>query len=190
MKRHKFTIETGTPDELEVVTKSREFRACSDQQKAFVLDLLTTGNPRHALEVAYPRAAVASRRSLQAQVLRAEAVVNVLELWKWRDTENARASLIAIVREQLRAAGNRECGRARLATQLERLILGINMGRRPIVDEAAGEPQPTEQAVKDDIPASRVPASARPLVDAQGVVRGYRTAAGEYVQLAEVEVSK
>lgn len=42
----------------------------------------------------------------------------------------------------------------------------------------------TFDATKIETPASRVPGGATPLVDAQGIVRGYRTADGRYVQFS------
>jgi non-homologous end joining protein Ku len=48
----------------------------------------------------------------------------------------------------------------------------------------------TKSKVKKPAVESRIPAGATQLVDKAGVVRGYKTADGKYVQLAEVAVSK
>jgi len=156
MKRKKFNIDIGTPEDIVAVTNSREFRACTAKQKAFVLDLLATGDARHALDAAYPKTSNKSRRSLLWQVLRAEAVVNFLELWKWRDTENARGQLINIVREQLAASEPGSVAAQRFAVQLERLILGlIPIGRRPIPD-----PVPNEVVAESEQPGPAVEQAA------------------------------
>jgi hypothetical protein len=115
----------GTDDSLRLVTESREFRRCSEHQKAFALEFLKTGNADHAIAVAYPDASAKSRRTMKYQVLRSEAVAGVLELWAWRDSTHAREHLIQIVREQLAAAEPGSTAAGKFAVQLERLVLGL-----------------------------------------------------------------
>jgi hypothetical protein len=122
MGRNKITIEPGTPADIEAITNTREWRALTPKQCAFVTDFLTTGDAPHALVAAYPNAAETSRRSLQSQVLHAQAVVDILEIWKWRDSREA---LISICREQLKAAPKGSTAASSLTVQIERLELGI-----------------------------------------------------------------
>jgi hypothetical protein len=115
------TPETPKPD-LNLLTDSREWRRLTSQQKVFVLDFLTTGDARHATDAAFPKAAVASRRSLQYQVLRAPGVVDALEYWKFL---TPRTALIEIVRQNLKAAEPGSTSASKFAIQLERLLLHV-----------------------------------------------------------------
>jgi hypothetical protein len=198
MRRQKPSIDTGTPEELAVITKTKEFRAATKQQQVFVLAFLATGDARQAMAKAYPKSSGPAMRALQWQVLRSQGVTDVLEILKWR---NSREALITIIKEQLKAAAPGSIAAKDFAVSLERLLLGISGTNRSHFvdpDEPDAEPVPpveTGTAVKTGTtsqPAqdSRVPADATPLVDAQGIVRGYKTQAGEYVQLAEVEATR
>jgi hypothetical protein len=125
MRRQKPSIETGTPEELAALKTTREFRAATKQQRLFVLDFLTTGNAQHAMAEAYPKATGQSRRALQWQVLNSQSVVDLLEIWKWRDTDHARDHLLEIVLAQLAASEPGSTAASTFAVQLERLTIGV-----------------------------------------------------------------
>jgi hypothetical protein len=146
MGRNKITIKPGTPADIESMNGTREWRALTPKQRTFVTDFLTTGDAPHALAAAYPKAAENSRRSLQCQVLRAQAVTDFLEIWKFRDTESARPALLQICQQQLRAAKKGSQAAASLAIQIERLTIGIvgtNKSHFRGSDEDPNEPEPT-----------------------------------------------
>jgi hypothetical protein len=122
MSRTKIIIEPGTLADVEYLQNTREWRALTPKQRAFVTDFLTTGDAPHALAAAYPKTTAASRRSFQSQVLHAQAVADFLEIWKWR---NSREILLSICREQLKAAKEGSQAAASLTIQIERLTVGI-----------------------------------------------------------------
>lgn len=146
MRRTQITVEPGTPADLEVVTKTREWNRLTPQQRVFVTRFLTTGDAKSAMLEAYPKAGIKSRRALQWQVLRARAVVDILETWKFRDTESARRALLPICQQQLRAAKEGSQAAASLTIQIERLTVGIagtNKSHFREPDEpSTEEPQP------------------------------------------------
>jgi len=148
MGRNKIIFDLGTRADIELLRNSHEFRALSTQQRVFVQVLLTTGDAKAATIQAYPKVSSdASRRSLQWQVLRAEAAQNFIEVWKWRDTPSARAQLIQICRTQLAACETGSVASQRYAAELARITLGLKPGRRALEDEdpdEPGEPQPPE----------------------------------------------
>jgi hypothetical protein len=174
-----------TDDALRLVTDSRDFQRLSPQQKTFVLVLLKTGDSQQAVDAAYPSAHHKSRRALKYQVLRSGNVTAALDVWRFRDSGPARANLIRIVQEQLKAAEPGSTSAAKFTVQLERLLLGVQ-GTNKAHFKDLPEPE-DDQASGEAVLTSRVPAGATPLVDDQGIVRGYKTEAGDYVQLADVE---
>lgn len=138
----------GTDESLKFVTDSREFRRCSPQQKTFVLDFLKTGDSQHAVELAYPSANAKSHRALKYQVIKSQAVADVLEAWAWRDTEHAHAHLIEIIRDQLLAADPGSTAASTFAVQLERLVVGLkgtNKAHFQDPDDDIDEPEPQPQ---------------------------------------------
>ena len=137
MGHHNNIIEPGTAADLEVITKTREWTHLTPQQRVFVMDFLTTGNAQHALVKAYPKATVKSRRSLQWQVLRAQAVVDILEIWKWRDSREA---LIAIIKQQLKSAEPGSVSAKDFTVQLERLLLGVKGSNKAHFKETDEDP--------------------------------------------------
>jgi hypothetical protein len=191
MKRPKIIIEPGTLAEVEYLQNTREWRALTPKQRAFLTVALTTGDAKQATLKAYPTVTSdACRRSLQSQVLHSLAVTDFLEIWKWR---NSREALLAVCRENLKAAPPGSTAASSLTVQIERLELGIQGSNKahfkgPASTAATEHKDP--QAPIENVATSRVPVGATPLVDDQGIVRGYRTAENEYVQLSDVEVSR
>jgi hypothetical protein len=92
--------------------------------------------------------------------------------------EITRGKLLRKVRQNLREAEPGSIAAQRLLAQEERLVLG----GKP---EADDEPQAASKPATPEA-ERRVPPGATPLVDKQGVLRGYRTPTGEYVGLAAV----
>jgi hypothetical protein len=86
--------------------------------------------------------------------------------------------LLRQVRFQLRHAEPGSVSAQRLTAQLQSLLLN----QEPPVER---EPE-AETAVSN----TRIPVGATALVDERGVTRGYRTADGQYVQLAAVEATR
>jgi hypothetical protein len=172
MGRHKITIEPGTPADIELLQKTREWSHLTPKQAAFVSDFLTTGDAAHAMTVAYPTTTVLSRRAFQWQVLRAQAIVEVLEIWKWR---SPREALIAIVKEQQKAAPKGSVAAKDFTVQLERLLLGVkgsNKSHFQDPDAPALEPVPPVEKGSAD---KRIPEGAQVWYDnATGAALGYR----------------
>jgi len=103
--------------------------------------------------------------------------------WNAQDRLQARQrksirQLLSQVRFQLRHAEPGSVSAQRLTAQLQSLLLN----QEPPVER---EPE-AETAVSD----TRIPVGAAALVDERGVTRGYRTADGQYVQLAAVEATR
>lgn len=143
MKRNPSTIEIGTPADIEAISTTREWQALTPKQRAFVQILLTTGDAKQATIEAYPNVTTeSSRRALQWQVLRAAAVANVLEVWKWR---NSRQALISTVRSQLAASIPGSTAASTFAVQLERLLIGVPNSNKAHFKESiepSTEPEP------------------------------------------------
>jgi hypothetical protein len=185
MSRKKTTIDTGTPEELAALKTTREWRAATKQQRIFLLNFLTTGDAKSALLEAYPSAGIKSRRALQWQVLRAQAVVNILEIWKWR---SPREALIAILKEQLKAAVIGSTAAKDFTVQLERLLIGIQGTNKAHFQDPADdtdEPSTDETSPPADGSADkRIPEGAQVWYDNNtGACIGYRTADGKDVKL-------
>lgn len=148
--------------------------------------LLKTGDLQAAADAAYPSAKDTSRHSLRYQTIRSQAVADVLEIWKWRDTDPARAKLIQIVEAQLAVAEVGSTAAAKFTVQLERLTVGLKgTNAAHFVDPLAPEPEDETPKAVTQAPRS-VPDGCTPLVDKGGVVRGYKTPDGRYVQLPEM----
>ena len=145
MRRNTLTIEIGTPADIEAISTTREWHVLTPKQRTFVQILLTTGDAKQATIEAYPRVTTqASRRALQWQVLRAAAVANVLEVWKWR---NSRQALISTVRSQLAASIPGSTAASTFAVQLERLLIGVPNSTKAHFKEPIApstEPEPVE----------------------------------------------
>jgi hypothetical protein len=95
--------------------------------------------------------------------------------------------LLRAIRFQLKHAEPGSIAAQRLTSQWRSALLGLTP------DDAEPAPENSKPQVIDAgtcaAPStSRVPVGATPLVDAAGIVRGYKTADGEYVQSAVVEV--
>jgi hypothetical protein len=172
-----------TADELledkAALVLSDQWRDCTKQQMIFLTEYLfgaDPGNTLAATTVAYPEASKESQKCMQYQVIRAQAVVAVLEFWKWRDE---RGCLLEIAKVQLKAAEPGSNAAQGFAAQIERLTVGIKSGRR-----TAAEPTPPAEA------EPQIPKGSTALRDADGILKGYKTADDEYVQLPSiVEVS-
>jgi hypothetical protein len=77
----------------------------------------------------------------------------------------------------------------RLLAELTGLI--STDGQSKAVDEPRAEDSKAEAPkIGESNSESRVPAGATALVDRDGVIKGYRSADGQYVQLADVEVTR
>jgi hypothetical protein len=177
-----------TPVAWEQFRTSHEWRALSPARKVWVAEFIVGSDAFAATRKAYPKAKDKSARCMTYQLRKNPEIVAALEFYQGGLN---REMLISEVRAQLRAAEPGSIAAAQFATQLERLTLGITLGRRKHDDDDAdNDSKPTVKTPKPGASSSRVPAGATALADKNGVIRGYRTATGEYVQLADVEVSR
>jgi hypothetical protein len=139
-----------TDDALRLVTDSRDFQRLSPQQKTFVLVLLKTGDSQQAVDAAYPSAHHKSRRALKYQVLKSGNVTAALDVWRFRDTGPARANLIRIVQEQLKAAEPGSTAAGKFTVQLERLLLGVQGSNKAHFKDL---PEPEDEDPEEDLQA-------------------------------------
>jgi hypothetical protein len=130
---------------LDALVTSQPWRRLTRQQRVWVAEfILNNGDAIGATRRAYPKAKAKSQKCMSYQVAQAPAVVEALEFLREQD---ARGRMIEIVRAQLRAAEPGSVAAAQFATQLERLVLGIKMGRRKHDDDDADDDsKPTGEA--------------------------------------------
>jgi hypothetical protein len=113
----------GIPPGFEDLVASAPFKKLTRQQKVWVLEYLSNGQDAiAAARVAYPSALPHSQVCISYQVCQSPLVQDALEFWKWR---SPRETLIAICRQQLKAAEPGSTAATTLTVQLERLSLGV-----------------------------------------------------------------
>lgn len=114
----------------------------------------------------------------------------IFDLLYGRDERELRAELIALAKKQLASCEPGSVASQRFLSQIERLSLGGAMTEPEQRDAKAKKAKPSMKTPKvPSAPEPRVPEGCTPLVDAQGIVKGYRTPGGEYVRLSEVEAA-
>ncbi|MBZ5662393.1 MAG: hypothetical protein LAO08_18480 [Acidobacteriia bacterium] len=155
---------------------SPEFAACTAKQQAFLLALIETQDFTKAVLAAY-----GSKNARQAQIF-SYAVREVASVKAALNVYLGKSPLDVLYEEVVSNLKHAEPGSvaaSRFLAQKERLLLGLAPAKD---DDEVETPRPATD--------SRIPTGAMPLVDSSGVVRGYRTADGQYVQLANVEVTR
>jgi hypothetical protein len=153
------------------------------QKKAVDVFIQNGGNKTEAVLAAYKVKSKENARVLSYAVFGSPTVIACLAAYFQDDplASFTRACYAAYRRKKLTGA----------QVQALALIAKINgWGSAALPTEMlhGRDAEPEEsQAPVEPIPTTRVPAGATPLVDDQGIVRGYKTEAGDYVQLADVE---
>jgi hypothetical protein len=171
------SVANAVSTEFADLKASAPFRRMTGPQQAWLLEYLRTGSIHAATRAAYRDAKNSSQATMAYQIQKSQAILDCLDWYRFRDATSSRQALIDLVRKQLDAAEPGSVSAQRLCSQLQSLTLGA---------KTAPEPETPRPALPD----SKVPTGATPLVDGNGVVRGYRTADGQYVQLASVEVDQ
>src|ERR1700680_3246574 len=179
------STETQSPEAWTRLESSPQWRALTDSQRIWVTQFLATGNALSATRAGYKTKSEANNRVLSYELAKNKSIVAALDVatGKIIPVKSEREILIETVRKQLRAAEKGSIAASKFTAQLERLQLG---GKSDEVESDTGEAPKTSASDS----TSRVPAGATALADISGVVRGYRTADGQYVQLADVEVTR
>jgi hypothetical protein len=127
--------------ELTVLARSAEFRHLTRQRKIWLMAFLTNGNDSlAATRQAYPDATAKSQAVMAHQLLRAQDLIDALDVWKWR-SENARTQLLSQAEYQLARCEPGSVSAQRLLAQIERLTIGIKHGRHELEDENPNEPE-------------------------------------------------
>jgi hypothetical protein len=156
---------------------SPEFLACTPKMRCWLVRLIEsnfdyTAATVRAFECHNPR----NSQIFSFAIRRWPKIRACLDLYLGRDE---RESFLADLKETIR----REKGIAKVRAQAlyARMAFGVSEGP---TDLAETETAPS--AVSD----TRIPVGATALVDERGVTRGYRTADGQYIQLAAVEATR
>lgn len=169
------------PFSWEAITETKPWQALTPSQRAWCLAWITNGHDAlAATALAYsPKSA----RTMQYEVKQHPTVVAFLELYRVLtqgapSREEQIAGVLATIRE---APAYAQDGARRLLAQLT-----------GVIQDTKTEASPAASPAVDGEPPKRVPAGATALADKDGLVRGYRTADGQYVQLAgeNFEVSR
>lgn len=155
--------------------RSPEFRACTDKMQRWLLAVIETdGDYTKATLTAYECKSPRQAQIFSYAVRDVPRVKAALDLYLGKTPLDV---LLEEVNDGIRHADRHTVSYQRLCAQKERLLRQI-LGLAPVKDD--DEPEIPRPAGQQD---SRVPAGATPLIDGNGVVRGYRTADGQYVQL-------
>jgi hypothetical protein len=136
-------MATTTPiDEFVALRVSPPFRRMTPQQKNWLLEYLRTGSLHSATKLAYPEANENSQRAMPYQILKAQAVRECLDWYRFHDAESSRQALIDLVRKQLDAAEPGSVSAQRLCAQLQSLTIS----NKPSSREEAPGPEESAQA--------------------------------------------
>jgi hypothetical protein len=177
------------PLTLAALQASPEYIACSPKMQVWLTTLITNGfQYTDATVAAYPTCKSRETARVFSHAIRHWPKIQAaLNLYL---NKSEREILLDKVRNAIRNAEAGSIAEQRLLAQEERLLFGGTPDAEDDNEPTTENPKP--QTIDCGVTAapatSRVPVGATPLVDAEGVVRGYRTADGQYVQLADVEV--
>jgi hypothetical protein len=136
-------MATTTPiDEFAALRVSPPFRRMTLQQQSWLVEYLRTGSFHSATKLAYPEANDNSQRVMPYQILKAQAVRECLDWYRFRDAESSRQALIDIVRKQLEAAEPGSVSAQRLCAQLQ----SLTVSSKPSAPEPTPGPEEPAQA--------------------------------------------
>jgi hypothetical protein len=197
--------ETKQRLSLYELVQTPAFEHLSLKQGVFILTYLQgyldTGvfDPVAATQASYDCASKESARIFSFQLMANPKIQLAINSFFSATPEEARVKTeldtqIASVRETVRQAPPYARADAqRLLAELTGLVAPSKFKTKS-ADSQADEPEdsPTAEASKisESDSTSRVPAGATALADSRGVVKGYKTADGRYIQLADVEVTR
>jgi hypothetical protein len=160
---------------------SPEYLACSSKMRLWLTTLIENGFD-------YPAATAAAFNCKNPRVF-SYAVRNwtkvraALNLYLGRSEQDA---FLDDLQKTIRRAPAGSDRQVRAQALFARLKWNVSSPASDEPDAPAPSKHKTPEAASD----SRIPAGATPLVDGSGVVRGYRTSDGQYVQMANVEVAR
>jgi len=171
---------------LDELKRSPEYAECSDKMKRWLVTLIENGfdytaATATAFTCKYPE-------KFSHSVRKWPAIRVALNRYLGRSEQDV---FLADLQETIRRAPKGSDRHVRALALYARMRFGV--------DTPGGEAEPQAPAAtnKSEAPAkskvvtdSRVPVGATALADKQGVIRGYRTPDGQYVQLADVEVGR
>jgi hypothetical protein len=188
------------PDALRGKVLSERFRVLTPRQQVFVLAYLGNGDALASVQRAFKCTNERSANIRSYAVLANKRVADCIAEFLGKSELEIQ---IDALRRELRKSKPGSYNRARFLSMYLRLT-GLLTEAEAAAEEKAeaelvakpkrsvGRPRKDSQPLFTDVPntssQSRVPAGATRLVDASGAVKGYRTAEGQYVQLAEIEV--
>jgi hypothetical protein len=169
-------MTTATPTQGAITRKefhaSKEFLALTDKQRVWVDAFVDSQDAGQATRTAYgDQTDSAYRAMLTRKVETSPRVLAALDLFYGRSPK-----------EKFLRDLQLDIKRAKGVAKIE--------ARRLFAKIAGLDGSPDSAVPVPPVLRSRVPAGATALADENGVVRGYRTADGEYVRLAEVVVER
>jgi len=176
------TSTRNTPFSWEAIQASKPWLALTPQQQIWCLRWLTNGHDYiDAVRWAYPLAKEKSRVPMSHEVRQHKNVLRFFEFYKVLTTgapsrEEQIADVLADIWE---VPDYQKVPARRLLAQLTGVALPHNK-RKPIEPESESD---------QETPTDRIPDGAVALRDHEGIVRGYKTASGEYVQLPTLEAT-
>jgi Terminase small subunit len=167
------------------VATSERYRALTDRQKVFVTAYLASGNAVKAVREAYRCKSDQTARVMTYQLLQHPRVADCIAELKGKTERDIQIEGLRRDLWKCRPGGYERARFLSMYLQLTGLL------KPPTEAELRPDRQAKSRAKASKItpanPLDRVPADATPLADKNGIVRGYKTADGKFVQLADVE---
>jgi hypothetical protein len=183
-------IPDGQRMSVAELSRTLEFARLTMKQAAwvrhYVQNYLDTGifDPTAATEAAYSVSSKENARTFSYQILANPKVALVLNRFRGVPTKLEQIANLLVTIDRSKDSPCARYDAQRLLAQLTGLLAPSPESSKPKADKTQPAPVASEPDSK-----SRVPDGATPLKDSDGIIKGYKTPNGSYVQLSDVEVS-